>query len=91
MDNLTIIQSLSRYLVCSSCSIYSVCPVFCRCVSSTFVVNKQHIISFLRISVYYDSHCFTIIICPIAMAYSMGQINLFASVTVCVSVCPSAV
>jgi len=22
---------------------YSVCPVFCRCISSTFVVNKQHI------------------------------------------------
>jgi len=41
--DLTFIQSLSRYVVCSSCSMYSVCPVFCRCISSTFVVNKQHI------------------------------------------------
>ena len=38
-----LIQSLSRYVVCSPCSMYSVCPVFCRCISSTFVVNKQHI------------------------------------------------
>jgi len=41
--DLTFIQSLSRYVVCSSRSMYSVCPVFCHCISSTFVVNKQHI------------------------------------------------
>ena len=51
--DLTFIQSLSRYVVCSSCSMYSDCPFFCQCISSTFVVNKQHILNFFDIFLTY--------------------------------------